>query len=369
MAKKAYVGVNGIAKNVSKMYVGVNGVPKKVLKGYVGVNGVPKLFFDGGSTPVVVPSWDYWTSAKGNKPALGIYKTNNKIAYYAITQVKTTGTTNRPLLLSPDADAVTYSYQGYTFTAQGSITDATGLTWYYNGWQFQGAPYNPEYLLNRKLYSANDIEVAAQDMLDMIYSVPFHEDYQVGTEYRIPACGDVLKTIRKIVGWQLAKCVSEYTNTLAHYKEYSDNIDTIINSIMSYIQSHNNQNGVVILDVIDSVGYWDWGVFLYVVHGHYDSALGNKINYLDKATPTQKIDSGNNGFPCYLLEYKYDYGEGEITENYYTDGVMERETFLYMNDDGTYTITDGIAGDSGQWGTRAFIGLHGNAISNLGIDL
>lgn len=47
MAKKCYVGVNGIAKNVKKMYVGVNGVPKKVLKGYVGVNGVPKLFFDG----------------------------------------------------------------------------------------------------------------------------------------------------------------------------------------------------------------------------------------------------------------------------------------------------------------------------------
>ena len=48
MAKKCYVGVNGIAKNVSKMYVGVNGVPKKVLKAYVGVNGVPKLFWDGG---------------------------------------------------------------------------------------------------------------------------------------------------------------------------------------------------------------------------------------------------------------------------------------------------------------------------------
>ena len=45
MAKKAYVGVNGIAKNVKNIYVGVNGVPKKVLKGYVGVNGVPKLFF------------------------------------------------------------------------------------------------------------------------------------------------------------------------------------------------------------------------------------------------------------------------------------------------------------------------------------
>jgi len=46
MAQKAYVGVNGIAKNVKTMYVGVNGVPKKVLKGYVGVNGVARLFFE-----------------------------------------------------------------------------------------------------------------------------------------------------------------------------------------------------------------------------------------------------------------------------------------------------------------------------------
>lgn len=45
MAKKAYVGVNGISKNVKNIYVGVNGVPKKVVKGYVGVNGVAKLFW------------------------------------------------------------------------------------------------------------------------------------------------------------------------------------------------------------------------------------------------------------------------------------------------------------------------------------
>lgn len=50
MAKKVYVGVNNIAKNVSKMYVGVNNVAKKVTKGYVGVNGVAKQFYQG-STP------------------------------------------------------------------------------------------------------------------------------------------------------------------------------------------------------------------------------------------------------------------------------------------------------------------------------
>lgn len=42
MAKKTYVGVNNIARNVSKMYVGVNGVARRVKKAYVGVNGVAR---------------------------------------------------------------------------------------------------------------------------------------------------------------------------------------------------------------------------------------------------------------------------------------------------------------------------------------
>lgn len=45
MAKKTYVGVNNIARNVSKMYVGVNGVARRVKKAYVGVNGVARQFY------------------------------------------------------------------------------------------------------------------------------------------------------------------------------------------------------------------------------------------------------------------------------------------------------------------------------------
>ena len=45
MAKKTYVGVNNIARNVNKMYVGVNEVARRVKKAYVGVNGVAKLVF------------------------------------------------------------------------------------------------------------------------------------------------------------------------------------------------------------------------------------------------------------------------------------------------------------------------------------
>ena len=45
MAKKAYVGVNNVARKTKQIYVGVNGVARKVKKGYIGVNGVAKLFF------------------------------------------------------------------------------------------------------------------------------------------------------------------------------------------------------------------------------------------------------------------------------------------------------------------------------------
>lgn len=53
MSKKAYIGVNGVSKNVSNIYVGVNGTSKKVVKGYVGVSGVSKIFFASG--PRLIP--------------------------------------------------------------------------------------------------------------------------------------------------------------------------------------------------------------------------------------------------------------------------------------------------------------------------
>lgn len=50
MAKKMYVGVSGVARNVKQPYVGVNAVARKVKNGYVGVNGVARQFFSGSST-------------------------------------------------------------------------------------------------------------------------------------------------------------------------------------------------------------------------------------------------------------------------------------------------------------------------------
>ena len=51
MAKKMYVGVSDIARNITKAYVGINNVARKIIKGYVGVNGVAQQFYEE-STPV-----------------------------------------------------------------------------------------------------------------------------------------------------------------------------------------------------------------------------------------------------------------------------------------------------------------------------
>ena len=61
MAKKAYVGINNVARKVSKMYVGVNGVARKVKKAYVGVNGVAREFYT--ILPKIV-TWNGGTDAE-----------------------------------------------------------------------------------------------------------------------------------------------------------------------------------------------------------------------------------------------------------------------------------------------------------------
>lgn len=45
MAKKAYGGVNNIARNVTKIHGGVNNISRKIYKGYVGVKGVARQFW------------------------------------------------------------------------------------------------------------------------------------------------------------------------------------------------------------------------------------------------------------------------------------------------------------------------------------
>ena len=48
MAKKAYIGVNGFARNIKKGYVGVGNTARRIKKAYVGVGGVARPCWPGG---------------------------------------------------------------------------------------------------------------------------------------------------------------------------------------------------------------------------------------------------------------------------------------------------------------------------------
>lgn len=48
MAKKAYIGVNGKARNIKKIYLGLEGKTRKVKKAYIGVGGVARPCWTGG---------------------------------------------------------------------------------------------------------------------------------------------------------------------------------------------------------------------------------------------------------------------------------------------------------------------------------
>ena len=48
MTKKAYIGVNNVARQVKKGYIGVDGVARKIKKAYIGVGGVARPCWSGG---------------------------------------------------------------------------------------------------------------------------------------------------------------------------------------------------------------------------------------------------------------------------------------------------------------------------------
>lgn len=63
MAKKAYIGVDGVARKIKKGYVGVDGVARKIKKAYIGIGGVARPFWSGGElayygqTPTATSAW------------------------------------------------------------------------------------------------------------------------------------------------------------------------------------------------------------------------------------------------------------------------------------------------------------------------
>jgi hypothetical protein len=49
MTKKAYIGVNGIARKIKKGYVGIGNLSRKIKKAYIGVGGIARPFWSGGN--------------------------------------------------------------------------------------------------------------------------------------------------------------------------------------------------------------------------------------------------------------------------------------------------------------------------------
>ena len=55
MAKKAYIGVDGIARKIRKGYVGVDGVARKIKKAYIGIGGVARPCWGAGEVTYYGP--------------------------------------------------------------------------------------------------------------------------------------------------------------------------------------------------------------------------------------------------------------------------------------------------------------------------
>ena len=73
MAKKSYIGVDGVARKIKKWYFGVDGKARKVKKGYIGVGGVARPFMSdeelayyGTITALSVARYDLVGASVGN---------------------------------------------------------------------------------------------------------------------------------------------------------------------------------------------------------------------------------------------------------------------------------------------------------------
>ena len=382
MAKKAYVGINGIAKNVNKMYVGVNGVARKVVKGYVGVNGVARLFWDGGGSSVI-PSWDFWSSVSGNRNNYNIamwnndvmYKVNNKIAYFGVAIIKNLRDDSvcaHPIYISPDRDATSFSRGSSsgteTFTSQTSIVDENITVWHVcyfpqrlswrldtirpvgvlinsadNPYEYDST-YDPDTPSHQKTPLVNAIIEAAQNLLNRVFAVPFHEDYQVGTTYTLNST-DIQKTIRKAYGTFLHRNVGDYS-TSVQYTTLSDNADAVITELMRRLTLTN-------ATLIEIAFY---GSSITVTHLDWESQVANAHLRMAKQTAYH--------YDYYLFETEpYEYGvESDYEEEVSVDssGNITYTTYYYEDTD----IPDIF------YRAGLYINNYGDMyLTNLGIDL
>lgn len=248
MAKKAYVGINDIARNISKMYVGVNGVARKVVKGYVGVNGVAQQFWGDGSS---AGFWFYYSAVTGNiieyrgtplspsPPPLGtnvVTKLNSGIAFYCIS-LDSNGACI--ITFSTDSNAIAYTdvYNGQYVSNPtiGSLT-IDNETWYYAYIDMRpnatALNITPNCAIEDSSFTGKTPQqIVTQIINSRIYTDDFAENYQAGQTYNLRAA-DIEKTIRKAIAIYLYKNAT-ILSSLTAYQTFLANVESVVNYILS----------------------------------------------------------------------------------------------------------------------------------------
>lgn len=115
MAKKAYIGVNGKARNIKKIYLGVDGKARKVKKAYVGVGGVARPCW-AGSGVAYFGAIDSLTAAR--------YR-GSSVAFPAGYALFTGGSTNSKLDIYDTSLTHTTKYSGRRYWDMGATTNGT----------------------------------------------------------------------------------------------------------------------------------------------------------------------------------------------------------------------------------------------------
>lgn len=308
-----------------------------------------------------IGSWDYWCSTANTilfNCGWNCTKVNNKIAYYGMYYTSETpfGRSATPILMSPDADAVTYDTGGAVRSYSGTITDINGITWYYSGLQgFASQHPVPDCIISDEVYSS--IHDAAQALLDRIYAVPFHEDYQAGQTYTLTTT-NLRRTIRKAIGTYLHRNTVRYREGYA-YKLLSDDADNIIELIITEITNKGSQEGLIYISIPGGALSFD----IAVVHGTQGS-IGQNTNQVPNATLTSQGVSYNYEHKYFRSDGYAQYSDVGAYPDWVTYVHIVTSTMSYETINAYSTQVDAIPYMAG-------LNLFSDMVSltNLGIDL
>ena len=115
MAKKAYIGVNGKARNIKKIYLGLEGKARKIKKAYIGVGGVARPCW-AGSGVAYFGTIDPLTTAR--------YR-GSSVAFPTGYALFTGGSTNSQLDVYDTSLTHTIKYSGRRYWDMGATTNGT----------------------------------------------------------------------------------------------------------------------------------------------------------------------------------------------------------------------------------------------------